>query len=151
MIKDYQQVIDFLGKERIGVLTTMIHDERPHSAVLHFSFSPDRNVFYFSTDKTSRKATFLGYTHTSNAALVVGFSETEWQTLQLEGVVQIVADEEELAEAKKIHYAMHPNSQKFESDPDTIFLVFKPDWFRYTDFMKKPVEIVLEDEILPGK
>jgi uncharacterized protein YhbP (UPF0306 family) len=142
MIKEHQVITAFLDNEKLAVITTMIDNSQPHSAVVYFSFDQERNEFYFSVDRTSRKARFLGASHTAHGSLVIGFSDTEWKTFQLEGVVQIIADEDQVADAKKIHYAKNPSSQKYEHDGDTIFLVFKPSWYRYTDFLKKPVKII---------
>ncbi len=50
-----KKVIDYLDKERVSALTTLLVDGTPHSATLHYSFAVDPFIFYFSVDKTSRK------------------------------------------------------------------------------------------------
>jgi general stress protein 26 len=134
------KVMEFLSKERISSLTTMLPSGMPHSGVLHFSFLQDGDGFklYFSTDSTSKKAEFLSNSKESLASVTIGFSEQEWRTLQMDGIIRVV-EGEALKNIKANHYKMHPNSQKFESDPNTIFLEFTPSWFRYTDFMTHPV------------
>jgi uncharacterized protein YhbP (UPF0306 family) len=139
-----QVILDFINKERLCGLAINV-DSKPHNATMHYSFNPEKNEFYFSTDKGSRKCKDLLENKTQNAAMTIGFSEQEWITVQLEGNIHMVNDPEELKLAKSFHYAKHPNSQKFENDPSCVFLVFKPNWIRYTDFNTMPETVVEEN------
>lgn len=135
-----QRIIDFLTKERICSLTTIIDGGQPHSATMHYSYTVTPSLkLYFSTNKTSRK--ILNSNSFKKASFLIGFSETEWTTLQIEGDLEIVGDEE-LSEVKTNHYDRNPSSKKFEGDPNTIFLCFKPTWWRYTDYKTSPVTIL---------
>ncbi|GAB4156784.1 MAG: hypothetical protein Fur003_0250 [Candidatus Dojkabacteria bacterium] len=131
----------FLEKERVSALSIMTGNKTCHSAAMHFSFKEDPFEIYFSIDKTSRKAQLINKEPTS-ASFVIGFSEEEWKTFQVDGIVKIVTDAEELSKIKEGHYKRNPSSQQFESDPNTVFLVFSPTWWRYTDFMEEPILII---------
>ncbi len=74
----------------------------------------------------------------SKASVVLGFSEEEWITLQMDGEVRAILDKDELEKVHKIHYAKYPDSKKWKDDPSTIFLAFTPNWWRYTDYNTKP-------------
>ncbi|OGM29896.1 hypothetical protein A2630_03970 [Candidatus Woesebacteria bacterium RIFCSPHIGHO2_01_FULL_44_10] len=137
-----QKVLEFLRKERVCSLTTLLKDGTPHSAAMHFSHLGSPLAFYFSADKAGSKCEDLLDGIPKKAAVVVGFSEEEWITLQMEGKIQVVSDPQAVAEIKKIHYVKNPSSKEFESDPGTIFLEFTPTWWRYTDFNINPPTIV---------
>ena len=138
-----KEISDFLQKNRVGVLTTLLSDGSPHSSALHYSYRIDPLEFYFSVDKTSRKCQELLNKKEGKAAVVIGFSEVDWLTLQMEGLIQILTNRDEISGAKGIHYTKHPNSKKFENDPNTIFLRFKPTWLRYSNLFVVPPEIIL--------
>ena len=133
---------DYLTKERVSALTVLLNDNTPHAATLHFSHEGESLVFYFSVDKTQRKCQRLLKEKESKAALVIGFSEDNWLTFQAEGTIRLLMSPEEIKRVKKIHYAKHPSSKKFESDPNTVFLVFKPAWWRFSDLNVEPYVLI---------
>lgn len=130
------KILNFLNNNRVSIFTTLLSDGSPHSAALHYSHIEEPLTLYFSTENTSRKCQDLLTGKTVKASVVVGFSEQEWITLQLNGHARLVSDSLELKSAKAIHYPKHPNSQKFENDPSTVFLAFTPTWYRYTEFKR---------------
>lgn len=133
-----ESVISFLQSNRISVLTTLLPDGSPHGATLHYSHSTDPLELYFSTENTSRKCQNLMGGKFSKASVVIGFSEQEWKTLQMDGEIQAVLDKSELEKVHKVHYAKHPNSEQYKNDPATVFLKFTPKWWRYTDYNTTP-------------
>lgn len=139
------RISTFLTKHHIAALTVTLSDGTLHAAALHFSHQEEPTVIYFSTDRTSRKCQGLLNGEVQQAALVVGLSEEEWVTVQMDGEVQAISDETELARVQAVHYAKHPGSEKYKDDPATIFLKFTPKWWRYTDFNTEPVTL-LESE-----
>jgi len=138
-------ILDFLTKERVCSLTTLLKDGSPHGAALHFSHKNNPVELYFSTEKTSIKCEALLEENTVKGSVVVGFSEDEWITLQMDGEVSVISDKDELNAAQKIHYPKHPESEKYKDYPNTIFLKFTPKWWRYTDYNIKP-ETILSSE-----
>lgn len=127
-----QRLIEFLKKEKVAVLTTIIAENCPHSAVMHFSLSPDSDQIYFSTDNRSRKCQILNKLGKVNASMALGFSETEWKTAQIDGEL-VIADLQTAEKIKGVHYAKNPESKKYEAEPTTIYLIFTPTWWRYSD------------------
>lgn len=121
-----KKVFDFLTKHRVCSLTTLLPDGSPHAAALHFSHKENPLTLYFSTENTSRKTTGLLKGEVVKGSVVVGFSEEEWITLQMDGEVKAILDKAELAEVHKVHYAKHPTSEKYKDEPATIFFGFYP-------------------------
>jgi general stress protein 26 len=133
--------LKFLASHRVGSLSTLLKDGSPHAAALHYSHTSDPLTLFFSTDKSSRKCESLLEGNAVKSAFVVGFSEEEWITLQLDGEAILISSDE-LAKAHEVHYAKHPNSAKYKDDPATVFIKFTPTWWRYTDYNTVPETIV---------
>lgn len=139
-----KKVLNFLGRERVCVLAVLLKDGSPHSAAMHYSHSVSPFEIYIQTENTSRKCQALLGGKSGKAAFVAGFSEEEFKTLQIDGEVKIVRERKELEKIHKIHYAKHPEAKKWKDDPATVFLVFKPTWWRYTEY--KPKFLVLSSK-----
>ena len=137
-----QKIFDFLKNHRVSVVSTLRSDGSPHAAALHYSHKESPLTLYFSTENTSRKCQALLDGKPGKASVIVGFSEEEWITLQMDGEVRAILDKNELKKVHAIHYPKHPNSEKYKDDPATIFLAFTPSWWRYTDYNTKPITIV---------
>lgn len=139
-----KKILDFLEKQRVCSLTTLLEDRSPHAAALHYSHKDESLEIYISTENNSRKCEALLDGRFGRAAFVIGFSEVELVTLQMDGDVRIVTDKKELEEIHKVHYKKHPDSEKWKDDPATVFLVFTPTWWRYTEY--KPKFVVIESK-----
>ncbi len=136
---------EFLTSHRVCSLTTVLKDGSPHAAAVHYSHHPDPLELYVSTEKTSRKCQALLDGHPTKGSVVIGFSEEEWITLQLDGDVQAIVDPSELRTVHALHYAKHPDAEEYKDDPVTIFLKFIPSWWRYTNYNTDPLTIISSD------
>ena len=96
------------------------------------------------TESTSKKCEALLGGKTLKASFVTGFSDEEWITLQMNGEVRVAKDKKELAKIHKIYFSGNPGPEKYKNDPATIFLVFEPKWYRYTEY--KPKFLVISSE-----
>lgn len=67
-----QKVLDFLAKNNVGALTTLLEDGSPHSAALHYSHQDKPLMLFFSTENTSRKCQALLDGKSIKAAFVAG-------------------------------------------------------------------------------
>lgn len=135
-------ILEYLAREKVGALTVLLPDGTVHGAAMHFSHSSSPLELYFSTENTSKKTQGLVSGGKTKASVVLGFSEKEWITLQMDGEVEAILDKAELSGVQIKHYAKHPTSAKYKDDPATIFLKFTPTWWRYTDFNTNPVTIL---------
>lgn len=141
-----KRVLDFLANHRVCSLTTLLKDGSPHAAALHYSNNKEPLELYFSTENTSLKTQALLDGKSTKASVVIGFSEEEWITLQMDGEVKAVLDKNGLRSVHVIHYAKVPDSEQYKDDPATIFLKFIPKWWRYTDYNTDPPTILVSDK-----
>ncbi len=132
------KLLRFLEHERVGILNVMIDGKTPHGAALHFSHNSSPFQIFFSTSDTSEKAKAILNGKVSPASVVIGVSEQNWTTVQLRGSARL-PKEDEVEQLKQTHYAKHPNSKKFENEPDTIYIIFEPEWWRYSDLMNNDI------------
>ncbi len=140
-----QKILEFLSTHRVCSLTTLLKDGTPHAAAVHYSHNVEPLELFFSTDKTSKKCQDLLTGNSTKASVVVGFSEEEWKTLQMDGKLRAVAGTDELQHIHPLHYLKHPEAAKYKNDPDTIFLKFTPTWWRYSDYTTEPLTVIASD------
>jgi len=133
-----ERILSFLNTQRLGVLSNVSTEGYPQVSVIHFSHVLDPLHFYISTENTTRKVKNIEVSE--KASLVIGFSESEWITVQMDGKLEIVKDD--LGEAWKIHYAKNPNSAKYKDLPETVFLKFTPTYLKFTDYNTDPLTLL---------
>lgn len=137
------KVLDFLNKNRVCCLTTLLGDGSPHASAMHFSHNSEPLEIYIQTENTSKKCGALLGGKEVKASIVVGFSEEEFKTLQMDGDVKLL-DSKMLEKVHNTHYEKLPDAKKWKDDPATIFLAFTPTWWRYTEY--KPEFKVISSE-----
>ncbi len=140
------RIIKFLKRHRIAVLTTLIKDDQPHSAALHYSFNENPFYFVFWTGSNSRKLSGLQKNVPSKGSLVIGFSEEEWLTMQMEGEVKWVSEKSELDEVWPAYAEKYKERKTYYDSPDAVIVKFTPTWWRYSEVKPSPaVKISSED------
>lgn len=139
-----KRVNDFLSKHRLCTLAVLLSDGAPHAATLYYSHRTNPLELYAMTENNSIKVQALRDRKSVKASFVTGFSEEEWITLQMDGEVRVASSKKELAKIHKIHFEKHKDPEKYKNDPGTVFLVFKPTWWRYTEY--KPNFLVISSE-----
>ena len=137
-----QKVLDFVDKHRICVLTTLLSDGSPHSAALHYSADLDLLQFYCITEKTTRKLQSLLREKQGKASMVIGFSEEEFVTLQMEGAVQILEEQVATKHAWDSFIEKYPQAVVRQTDSAFVILSFQPTWWRLSEFRPKPPKFV---------
>lgn len=114
-----QRIVEFLKSNRVAVLAT------PHASAMHFTYDENNSVIHFITTKGSRKLMNL-----DEASVVVGFSEQEWVTVQMDGKIEMVESTQSIRDLILLKY---PEDAKY-MDTDAVFLKFTPTWWRYSDY-----------------
>lgn len=125
-----EEIFTFLDANRIAVVSVEMPDGAPHSATVHFAYLSDPLTFVFLTDRNYRKAEPMLGGKTARASLVIGTDETQMKTLQLDGVASLT----DAAEHREAYFSKFPEKREQYGDPDDIFFVFTPSWWRYTDY-----------------
>jgi general stress protein 26 len=123
-------ILDFIKKEKIGVLSTVTPDGKPEAAVMAIS-QTDNLELVFQTPKSYRK--YINLKKNPNVAVAFGWDVKEFITVQYEGIAK-EARGQEIDECRKIHIAKNPESEKYAYIPENKYFRVKPKWIRYWDF-----------------
>lgn len=131
------QIEQFLNSHRIGCLTVLLSNGQPHAATVHYSHSSEPLKIYIQTGKDTQKCQKLLQDKVSPASFVVGFSEEEWQTLQLDGQVRLLETDEEIKQFQDVHHQKVSEAKRAE-DKETAYLEFTSENGKFSDFTTKP-------------
>lgn len=128
-----QKVLDYLQTQRVCVLAVEMLDGSPHGATVHFAHTDDPFVFYFETNKDYRKCEPLIKREKTRATLVIGSTEADMRTLQLDGTVQLLKNTE-LDIYNEVYLGKFPEKKEKSKNPNFVRFTFTPIWWRFTDF-----------------
>ena len=140
------KILNFISRHRISCLTTLLLDKQPHSATVHYCHQDDPLTFYFLTERASRKCQGLLKGQITKASLVIGFSEEEWVTLQLEGEARALVNQNEDQVARQVFHRKYLGFNPDNLDPEDVFLSFTPTWWRYTELKSNPKLVLSSDK-----
>lgn len=129
-----QEILEWLSEQRVGVLSVEMLDGSPHAATVHFSHTSDPLEFFFETRRHYRKAEPILKNEDTRASFVVGFDESEMKTLQLDGKILLLEPENESISSSYLDKFTEKRGS--ENNPETIFFIFVPTWWRFTDWNK---------------
>ncbi len=125
-----KEILEYLNTQRTAVIAIEMLDGAPHAATVHFAHTEEPVIFLFETEKAYKKAEALLGRESSRASLVIGTTEADKKTLQLDGTVQLLTDSEE--NLKQLYLKKFPEKEKKSRDGKFIFFKFVPSWWRYT-------------------
>lgn len=132
------KLLEFLKSEKVCSLSVMLSDGNVHGAAMHFSHKDDPLELIFSTDRNSIKAKDVLNRDAVAASVVVGFDDWTMQTVQMDGIIRAVTDPDRVKKLRTVHYAKITEAAAYKDDPDTLFLLFTPRWWRFSDYTKEP-------------
>lgn len=136
----------FLKAHRISVAGILQSDGSIHSATMHYAHTEEPLMFFFMTDKGSRKCRPLQNNESVQASLVIGFNEEEMATFQAEGEICFLKPENEQT-GWETYTKKYPNRAAGKNDPDVVVLQFTPNWARFSDYQgQSPIESLLKSE-----
>jgi pyridoxine/pyridoxamine 5'-phosphate oxidase len=129
------ELLNFLRKHRLGVLSTVSGAGEPEAAVVGIAFT-DQLEIIFDTLDTTRKCVNLR--RNPKIAFVIGWDEET--TVQYEGT----ADEPkgaELDRLKEAYFVPYPDGRERQKWAGITYFRVRPMWARYSDF-NAPLKIV---------
>ena len=129
------QILEFVKKNGLCVLSTVSPDNRSESAVMALTVKDDFTLL-MNTEPNTRKISNL-QTNPSVSLIVGGFNNDP--SVQIEGVA-IVLEGSAADLAKNTMLAMHPELKDYLS-PSGKFISVKPVWCRWSNFSQNPPEI----------
>jgi uncharacterized pyridoxamine 5'-phosphate oxidase family protein len=128
-------LLQFLRKHRLGVLSTVSPSSEPDAAVVGIALTDDFEIIFDTLDTTRKVANLRHY---PKIAFVVGWDQEI--TVQLEGI----ADEPAAAELnrlKEAYFLVYPDGRERQRWKGITYFRVRPHWARYSDF-KPPGNIV---------
>jgi pyridoxine/pyridoxamine 5'-phosphate oxidase len=129
------ELLDYMRRHRLAVVSSVASDGRPQSALVGIAVSSRYEVI-FDTVSDSRKHANLE--RDPRAAFV--FSGPGERTLQFEGGARVLAiNDREDAEVLEVYYAVWPDGRDRLSWPKISYWCVAPRWARYSDFGKGPM------------
>ena len=140
-----KSILDYLKTQRVGVLAVEMMDGSPHAATVHFAHTDDPFIFYFETNKTYRKAEALLGREVTRASIVIGSTEADMRTLQLDGTVKLLKDSEQDL-YNEVYLGMFPEKREKSKDPNFVRFSFIPTWWRFTDFTGPNGKVIISSE-----
>lgn len=125
-----KEVLKYLSTQRVGVLAVEMPDGSPHAATVHFAHAAGPLEFIFLTERGYRKFEPLLQKKEARASLVIGTQEGEMKTLQMDGIFAETNDADQI----KIYRDKFSEKDLVNLDANDVFIVFKPTWWRFTDW-----------------
>jgi hypothetical protein len=137
-----QPIKDFLEKHRVGVLAIEMLDGSPHGATVHFANTNDPLVLIFKTNRKYMKSEALLGRDESRATFVIGFEEGGKPTFQIDGVVKMIEEGDPYVET---YLSKFPEKKDKLGDPNSLYFILMPTWWRFTDWSRGSMEITLSE------
>lgn len=128
------EILEYIRGQRVDVLSVEMLDGSPHGATLHFAHSAGPLAFVFLTDREYRKSEALFGKDVTRASFVIGSSEENMKTLQLDGEAKLLDAGTEYL--KEVYFDKFPDKREKFSGPEDFFFAFKPTWWRFTDWTR---------------
>jgi uncharacterized protein YhbP (UPF0306 family) len=131
-----QDILNYLKTQRICVLSVEMMDGSPHAATVHFAHNESPLLLMFMTDRQYRKSEPLHGREKSRASVVVGVDESNMKTLQMDGEVRLLKDDE-IELFKNVYLEKFPKKIQGSAEPGAVIFGFFPSWWRFTDWTDK--------------
>src|SRR5262245_20564485 len=132
---DTQELLEFIYRHDLCILSTVDKNGNPESAVVGFSENKDFELTV-ATSCQSRK--YKNIEQNPHVSVVIGWDDN--LTIQYEGQAYVL-EGTELSQCQTQHFAKLPESEKYKDDQSERYLVIRPQWLRYTDCNQSPWNI----------
>ena len=132
----FNQVVEFLSRQRYGVISTIDATGAPESALVGIAWwrsADDCPELMFDTTSATRKAKNLDAE--KRCCAVIGWEDET--TVQLDGHGRRL-EGAELQAAKLDYFRAWPECRAHESWPDVAYFSIRPQWLRYSCFLRGP-------------
>lgn len=124
------QLLAFIRKQPLAVLSTSGPDGRPQSALMNMAVMPDLSLVFETTCETRK---FANIERDPRVALVIGWDGPE--TLQYEGLAGR-PDGRRLDAARDAYIAAFPRKAPDEHWPGNSYFVVRPCWLRFSSYFR---------------
>lgn len=138
------EIIEYLNTQRVCVVSTVLADNTPHAATVHFSHTTEPFSIIIQTNPNSKKATCLTTDNAVKMSVVIGTSEDpdgNDQTFQLLGEAAITPNN-----SAHMENYLEKFPEKQNKWPDDIFIRIQPVWWRFTDWSVPTGRMIIESK-----
>ncbi len=132
---DRDGVFEFIGRQRLAVLSTVHASGGPESALVGIGLTAAGEIVFDTSDRSRKVANLRAR---PAIALVVGWEGEV--TVQIEGTAH-EPQGDALAAVKAAYFRTWPECRAHETWPDIAYFVVTPTWMRYSDFLTDPAMI----------
>lgn len=129
---DRSVVLEFLRRQRYGVVASVAADGSPQSALVGIATSA-RLEIVFDTLDTTRK--YVNLIARPRCSFVIGW--TGEQTVQIDGDAKVPMGEE-LERYRELYFQTWPDGRERLRWPGIAHVVVTPRWIRFSDFDQRP-------------
>ena len=138
-----ENILNFIKSQRVAVLGVQKLDGAPHSATMHFVNLEDPLRFLILTSSASKKCEAIVANGKCKASLVIGISEEDMKTIQLEGDAEFTEDTSIL----DAYFAKFPEKwDKYSPGGHDAFMLFTPTWWKFSDYKAEGQKIFTSEE-----
>lgn len=130
----HPDALAYVARERVCVFAIEMLDGSPHASTVHFAHAGEAPTFIFLTEKKYRKAEPLFGKPQSRASMVLGFLEGKMQTLQMDGVAEVLKEVD--IELRDAYFAKFSEKKLKLDESNNFFFKFTPSWWRFTDWTR---------------
>lgn len=135
-----KEILEFLHRNPMAVISTQGNSsEFPESALIAFAEYENFEIL-FETFNISRK--YQNLLKNNKVSLVIGLDHTKLITLQYEGVVEPVAEDEVESHIQHFLSKDTPCTEKILRDSRAKLFKITPTWLRYSDYTNGPPRIL---------
>ncbi len=138
-----QDILNYIKSQRVGVLAVEMMDGSPHAATVHFAHMDNPLTFFFETNREYRKAEPLYGREITRATFVIGSNESDMKTLQLDGEVRLLKNEDEKKMFNEIYLEKFPNKKEKAAALKFVSFLFIPTWWRFTDWTRPEGKLII--------
>ena len=140
IMQDQQRVIfDFIKSQPIGILATINGAGTPEASAMAIS-QTDKLELIFQTPDTTRK--YANLQNNPHVAVVFGWGQDNYITVQYEGVAREVVDEAEREQLVPIHLENSADSRPYLGLPGNKFFIVTPTQIKYSDIPNRVTFVV---------
>lgn len=129
-----EELVEFLGEQRLCVISTLADDGRPQTATVAFSETAKLEII-IGTDVNSRKSQNMQ--RDPRVALTVTDPDNRI-TVQIEGKAKLLTKEKFQAIYSARHYQKLPFSLPFKDIKEQVNFAITPTWIRFSDCKPYP-------------
>lgn len=130
-----KDILDFIRKHKLAVLSTVTPDNKSQSAVLEFGETDDLKLI-FDMFTSSRK--YKNLQKNKNVSVVIGWDDNI--TVQYEGLAEELQGEK-AKKYKEAYWKKNPQAKRWEKREGITYVKVTPKWIRYSDLNYHPWRI----------